>query len=86
MNQGAISPFKVLGGGSLTASTTGTGDVDLYARRAAVPTTSAYTCKSDGSTATESCTVTMSANGDVYVLLKGYTASTYTLRVVYRSQ
>ncbi len=82
----SFGPFKVLAGGSLTASTTGTGDVDLYARRAAVPTTSTYTCKSDGSTATESCTVSMTANGDVYVLLKGYTASSYTLKVSYRSQ
>lgn len=82
----SFGPFKVLGGGSLTASTTGTGDVDLYARRAALPTTSTYTCKSDGSTATESCTVNMTANGDVYVLLKGYTASSYRLKVLYRSQ
>jgi leucyl aminopeptidase len=81
----SFGPFKV-GVGSLKAATTGTGDVDLYARKTSVPTTSTYTCKSDGSSATESCTVTMTANGDVYVLLKGYTASTYNLTVTYKPQ
>lgn len=81
----SFGPFKAAIG-SLKASTTGTGDVDLYVRKGAVPTTSTYTCKSDGSTATETCTVTMTANGDVYVLLKGYTASTYTLKVAYKPQ
>ena len=82
----SFGPFKVAIGGSLTAATTGTGDVDLYVRKAAVPTTTTYTCKSDGSSSTESCTVSMTANGDVYVLLKGYTASSYNLKVTYRSQ
>jgi leucyl aminopeptidase len=77
-------PFKVVSGGTLKASTTGTGDTDLYVRKTYVPTTSSYTCKSDGSTSTESCTVSMTANGDVYVLLKGYTSSTYNLTVTYK--
>lgn len=79
----SFGPFKAAVG-SLTASTTGTGDVDLYVRKGAVPTTSTYTCKSDGSTSTESCSVSMTANGDVYVLLKGYKASSYTLKVAYK--
>lgn len=82
----SFGPFKVALGGSLTAATTGTGDVDLYVRKAAVPTTTTYTCKSDGSSSTESCTVNMTANGDVYVLLKGYTAANYNLKVTYRAQ
>jgi leucyl aminopeptidase len=82
----SLGPFKVALGGSLTAATTGTGDVDLYVRKTSVPTTSTYTCKSDGSSATESCTVNMTANGDVYVLLKGYSASSYTLKVTYKAQ
>ncbi|UUZ46723.1 hypothetical protein LP420_22920 [Massilia sp. B-10] len=55
-------------------------------RKSAVPTTSTYTCKSDGATSTETCTVSMTANGDVYVLLKGYKASTYNLKVTYKPQ
>lgn len=79
-----FGPFKVAAGGTLKASTTGTGDTDLYVRKTYAATTSSYTCKSDGATSTESCTVSMSANGDVYVMLKGYTASTYNLTVTYK--
>lgn len=82
----SFGPFKVALGGNLRADTTGTGDVDLYVRKSAIPTTSTYTCKSDSSSATETCTVSMTANGDVYVLLKGYTASTYNLKVSYLPQ
>lgn len=80
-----FGPFKAAIG-SVKSETTGTGDIDLYARRTYAPTTSTYTCKSNGSTATETCTVTMTANGDVYVLLKGYTAGTYNLKVTYKPQ
>ena len=79
-----FGPFKVATGGNLTASTTGTGDTDLFVRKGAVPTTTSYTCKSDGATSTESCTVSMTTSGDVYVLLKGYTASSYKLTVTYK--
>ncbi|UXH76528.1 M20/M25/M40 family metallo-hydrolase [Roseateles amylovorans] len=82
----SFGPFKVAAGGSLTASTTGTGDIDLYARRSAVPTTTTYTCKSDGSSSTEACTVSMTTAGDVYVLLSGYAAGNYQLKVVYKPQ
>jgi leucyl aminopeptidase len=82
----SFGPFKVKSGGTLKAATTGTGDTDLYVRKTSVPTTTSYTCKSDGATSTETCTVTMTANGDVYVLLKGYTASTYKLDVTYTPQ
>ena len=49
-------------------------------------TTSTYTCRSNGSTATEGCSVTMTANGDVYVLVYGYSAGNYQLKVTYRPQ
>ena len=81
----SFGPFKA-GVGAFKAETTGTGDVDLYVRKGSVPTTSSYSCKSDGSTATESCSTSVTANGDVYVLLNGYTASTYNLKVTYRPQ
>ncbi len=78
-----FGPFAVGAGGSFKAETTGTGDVDLYARKTSAPTTTTYTCKSDGSTATESCSFVMTTAGNAYVLLKGYTASTYNLKVTY---
>jgi leucyl aminopeptidase len=80
-----FGPFKA-GIGAFKASTTGTGDVDLYARKTTTPTTTSYDCKSDGSTAAETCSISMAANGDVYVLLNGYTASSYTLTVTYKPQ
>lgn len=80
-----FGPFKV-GVGSLKADTTGTGDIDLYVRKTYAPTTTSYTCKSEGSAATETCTVTMTANGDVYVMLNGYTAGSYNLKVTYKPQ
>jgi leucyl aminopeptidase len=81
-----FGPFKVSTNGSFKAETTGTGDTDLYTRKGAIPTTSTYTCKSDGSTSTETCTFTMTTAGDAYVLLKGYTSSTYNLKVTYWPQ
>jgi leucyl aminopeptidase len=80
-----FGPFKA-GVGTFNAATTGTGDIDLYARKTAVPTTSTYTCKSDGSTATESCSFSTTANGDVYVMLNGYSAGSYKLTVTYKPQ
>ncbi|MFG6466244.1 M28 family metallopeptidase [Roseateles sp. BYS87W] len=81
----SFGPFKA-GVGSFKASTTGTGDIDLYARRTTVPTTTTYDCKSDGATSAESCSINLTANGDVYVLLKGYKAGSYSLTVTYRPQ
>ncbi len=82
----SFGPFKVGAGGTFKLSTTGTGDIDIYGRLGAVPTTSTYGCKSDGSTATETCTINVTANSDGYVLVKGYTAGSYTLTVTYRPQ
>jgi len=80
-----FGPFKA-GVGTFKAETTGTGDIDLYVRKGSVPTTSSYSCKSDGSTATETCSTSVTANGDVYVMLNGYTAGNYNLKVTYRPQ
>ena len=80
-----FGPFKA-GVGTFKAETTGTGDIDLYVRKGSVPTTSSYSCKSDGSTATETCSTSLTANGDVYVMLNGYTAGSYNLKVTYRPQ
>ena len=82
----SFGPFKVGAGGTFKAETTGTGDTDLYVRQGAVPTTTTYTCKSEGATSTETCSISQVANGDVYVLLNGYAASSYTLKTTYRPQ
>nr|CCO25562.1 Aminopeptidase [uncultured bacterium] len=82
----SFGPFRVGGGGTFKASTTGTGDIDLYSKNGAIPTTSSYGCKSDGSTSTESCTLTFTSNGNAYVLLYGYSAGNYNLTVTYKPQ
>ncbi|MDC8760925.1 M20/M25/M40 family metallo-hydrolase [Janthinobacterium fluminis] len=81
-----FGPYKVAAGGSFKAVLSGTGDTDLYVRKAAVPTTTTFDCKSDGPSSTENCTLNLTANGDVYVMLNGYTASTYTLTLTYLPQ
>ena len=82
----SFGPFKVGASGSFKASTTGTGDIDLYVRKTTIPTTTTFDCKSTTSTSTETCTINYTANGDAYVLLKGYTAGNYALTVTYRPQ
>jgi leucyl aminopeptidase len=82
----AYGPYQVAAGGSFRAALSGTGDTDLYVRKAGAATTSSYDCKSYGPTSTESCTVSYAANGNAYVLLNGYAASSYTLTLTYLPQ
>ncbi len=83
-----FGPFKVKAGGSLRAHTEGSdgGDVDLYVKIGAPASSSSFDCKSDGGNSTESCSVKVAANGDVYVQLIGYKASSYRLDVSYTPQ
>lgn len=52
----------------------GTGDADLYVRLGSAPTTSSYTCRSNGATNTESCTIAAPSTGTYYVGVYGYSA------------
>ncbi|WIV99482.1 M20/M25/M40 family metallo-hydrolase [Kinneretia aquatilis] len=78
-----LGPFKAKAG-AFKASTIGEGDIDLYVKVGAAPTTSSFDCKSDGSTSVENCAINLSGNSEVYVLLKGYAAGTYKLTVSYQ--
>ncbi|WP_409993758.1 PPC domain-containing protein [Roseateles oligotrophus] len=82
----SFGPFKLKAGGTLKASTTGTGDIDLFVKKGGAASTSSYDCKSDGNTASESCSVNSATNTEVYVLLKGYSAGSYRLTVTYTPQ
>lgn len=53
----------------------GTGDIDIYSKFGAAPTTALYDLKSDGSTNTETITVSAPKAGTYYVLVKAYAAS-----------
>ncbi len=64
------------GASALSFTTTGNnGDVDMYVKFGSKPTTSAYDCKSDGSTSAETCNISTVQVGKYYVLLNGYAAS-----------
>jgi len=52
----------------------GTGDADLYVKFGSAPTTTSYTCKSEGGTTAETCNIATAQAGTYYVLLHGYTA------------
>jgi Zn-dependent metalloprotease len=52
----------------------GTGDGDIFAKRGAAPTTTVYDKKSDGSTNTETITVSAPVAGTYYVMVKAYAA------------
>ena len=54
----------------------GTGDGDIYAKFGSAPTTAVYDKKSDGSTNTETITISAPAAGTYYLLLKAYAAVT----------
>ena len=65
------------GQSSLTFTTSGgTGDVDLYTKLGARPSTSVYDCRPFSTGNTETCTVNAPAAGTYYVLLNAYAAYT----------
>ena len=51
----------------------GSGDADLYVKFGSAPTTTSYTCKSEGSTTAETCSIATAQVGKYYVLVHGYT-------------
>lgn len=69
--------YKILvpAGKALTITTSGgTGDVDLYTKFGAKPTTTVYDCRPYTTGNNETCTVSSTQAGYYYVLLRGYSA------------
>lgn len=63
------------GRSSVTFSTSGgSGDADLYLRRAEAPDTSNYQCRSNGSTNKETCTLTVNAGETIHIGLRAYSS------------
>lgn len=77
--------FTATVAGKYTFRTAGTGDADLYIKKGSAPTTSTTnttdSAKSDGSTATETASLTVAAGDKIYWLVYGYAASTASLTV-----
>lgn len=78
-------PIKA-GAGTFKVDMTGTGDADLYVRKGAAPTTSSYDCRPYKNGSAESCRLTLTGNTDVYIMVNGYAAATYSLTASYQGQ
>jgi hypothetical protein len=77
-------PYAVTEGTSFDVVMSGTGDPDLYVRFGAKPTTSSYACRPYLDGAAEECHVDVPAGQSAaYIMVKGYTASTFSLAISY---
>ena len=77
-------PYGVVPGTRLRVAMTGTNDPDLYVRFGAQPTTASYHCRPYLSGPTETCELTVpEGQSSVYVMVRGYASSTYTLNIDY---
>ena len=72
------------GATNLTLSTTSaTGDVDIYTRSGAKPTSSTYTCRPYSSSGNETCSATNPAAATWWLGVYGYAAGSYTVTGTY---
>ncbi|WP_308809548.1 M4 family metallopeptidase [Archangium lansingense] len=79
-----FGPYSVVAGTKFKVVMSGSGDPDLYVRFGAAPTTSTYNCRPYTSGASETCDLTVPAGTtSAYVMVRGYTAATYTLNLSY---
>lgn len=77
-------PYTVLAGSTFKVVMSGTGDPDLYVRFGAAPTTSTYNCRPYQSGAAETCELTVPAGQtSAHIMVRGYSAATYTLNINY---
>jgi hypothetical protein len=78
-----LGPYNLAAGENFTAVMTGEGgDADLYVRKGAAPTATAYDCRPYQNGTNEQCTIV--GPGTVYVGVQGYaTTSTYALKITY---
>ncbi len=74
--------FQVTVAGELVFRSSGTGDVDLYVKKGAAPTTSVADKKSEGPTSTEEVRISVAVGDAVHWLLFGYAASSARLELV----
>jgi serine protease len=71
-------------GSTLSVVMTGTGDPDLYVRWNAQPTTGSWNCRPYTAGASETCTMTVPAGTNhFYIGVRGYTASTYSVKATW---
>jgi hypothetical protein len=64
----------------------GTGDPDVYVRFGSPPTTADWDCRPYGTTFPETCDIPITGQTTAYVMVRGYSDATYTLRVHYAGE
>lgn len=64
-----------LGAGRYLFQMTGTNDSDLYVRVGAAPTTGSYDCRPYSSSSNETCTVDLTQESVIYIMVRGYASS-----------
>ncbi|MBB5018540.1 leucyl aminopeptidase [Chitinivorax tropicus] len=82
LKQGGVKsygPYKVQGGTNFTANISGTGDADLYVRIGGQPSTKQYDCRPYKNGSNEKCVVKVPSSSDVYIMIRGYEESVYSL-------
>lgn len=83
LSQGATKTYgayAVKPGTTFSVVMTGTGDPDLYVRWNSAPTTTAYNCRPYLDGPNEQCNLTVPSTAtSAYVMVRGYTAATYSL-------
>lgn len=67
--------------GTLTYKTAGTGDADLYVKRGTGASRTSYDCKSESSTSTEQCTLSVTADTVTSYHVYAYANATVSLNV-----
>jgi hypothetical protein len=76
------NPLPVGAGSNFRVVMTGTGDPDLYVRFGAAPTLTSFNCRPYLNGASETCNLTVPAGqSQAYIMVRGYTAATYTINV-----
>jgi hypothetical protein len=79
-----LDPVEVQPGTSVTVTMTGSGDADLYVRFAGAPTRRRYDCRPYLETADEECQLTVpDSASQLFVMIDGYTASSYEVEASY---
>ncbi|MFO0676608.1 MAG: M57 family metalloprotease [Polyangiaceae bacterium] len=79
-----FGPFAAVPGSVFDAVMSGTNDADLYVRFGAAPTTTSFDCRPYTSGSAEECHLDVpSTKPNVYVMVRGYTASTFSLSMEY---
>jgi hypothetical protein len=70
-----MDPIAVSSGEGVSVVMTGDNDADLYVRFGAQPTADEYDCRPYAGGSDEDCSLTASANGEVFVSVQGYADS-----------